>query len=107
MPILDLFGMVFEWHDDKFELVHQNRGVSLEEVASVFFDDYSIDKDDFGDYDEQRTLTIGMSNVSPRPHPIAEVAKHVVAAHQSGYQDALADVSAHLPNTHTGQAHSI
>ena len=62
MPILDLFGMVFEWHDDKFELVHQNRGVSLEEVASVFFDDYSIDKDDFGDYDEQRTLTIGMSN---------------------------------------------
>ena len=57
MPILDLFGMVFEWHDDKFELVHQNRGVSLEEVASVFFDDYSIDKDDFGDYDEQRTLT--------------------------------------------------
>lgn len=62
MPILDLFGMVFEWHDDKFALVHQNRGISLEEVASVFFDDYSIDKDDFGDYDEQRTLTIGMSN---------------------------------------------
>ena len=30
--------------------------------------------------------------VSPRPHPIAEVAKHVVAAHQSGYQDASADV---------------
>lgn len=54
--------MVFEWHDGKFELVHHNRGISLEEVASVFFDDYSIDKDDFGDYDEQRTLTIGMSN---------------------------------------------
>ena len=45
--------------------------------------------------------------VSPRPHPIAEVAKHVVAAHQSGYQDALAIVSAHPPNTHTGQDHSI
>ena len=42
MPILDLFGMVFEWHDDKFALVHQNRGISLEEVASVFFDDCSI-----------------------------------------------------------------
>jgi hypothetical protein len=27
----------------------------------------------------------------------------VVAAHQSGYQDVLADVSAHPPNTHTGQ----
>ena len=62
MPILDLFGMVFEWHDDKFALVHQNRGISLEEVASVFFDDYSIDKDDFASHDEQRTLTIGMSN---------------------------------------------
>ena len=47
MPILNLFGMIFEWHDAKFELVHQNRGISLEEVASVFFDDYSIDKDDF------------------------------------------------------------
>ena len=62
MPILNLFGMIFEWHDAKFELVHQNRGISLEEVASVFFDDCSIDKDDFDDYDEQRTLTIGMGN---------------------------------------------
>ncbi|WP_202914454.1 BrnT family toxin [Streptococcus sp. S784/96/1] len=34
----------------------------LEEVASVFFDDCSIDKDDFASHDEQRTLTIGMSN---------------------------------------------
>jgi uncharacterized DUF497 family protein len=47
MPILDLFGMVFEWHDDKFALVHQNRGISLEEVASVFFDDCSIVKNDY------------------------------------------------------------
>ena len=45
--------------------------------------------------------------VSPRPSPIEMVSRHVVAAHQSGYQDALADVSAHLPNRHTGQAHSI
>ncbi len=62
MPIIDFFGLIFEWHDDKFELVHRNRGISLEEVASVFLDDNSIDKDDFGDYDEQRVLTIGMSN---------------------------------------------
>ena len=47
------------------------------------------------------------SKVSPRPSPIEMVSRHVVAAHQSGYQDALADVSAHLPNRHTGQAHSI
>jgi hypothetical protein len=45
-------------------------------------------------------------SVSPRPSPIEMVSRHVVAAHQSGYQDALADVSAHLPNRHTGQAHS-
>lgn len=62
MPILNLFGLIFEWHDDKFELVHKNRGITLEEVASVFFDDNAITKDDFGDYDEHRTLTIGMSN---------------------------------------------
>lgn len=62
MPILELFGMIFEWHDPKAEVVLANRGITLEEVTSVFFDDYSIDKDDFGEYDEQRTLTIGMSN---------------------------------------------
>lgn len=62
MPILESFGMVFEWHDDKFELVYKDRGITLEEVASVFFDDRSLEKDDFGDYGEQRTLTIGMSN---------------------------------------------
>ncbi len=45
--------------------------------------------------------------VSPRPSPIEMVSRHVVAAHQSGYQDVLADDSAHLPNRHTGQAHSI
>ena len=27
-----------------------------------FFDDNALDKDDFGEYDEHRTLTIGMSN---------------------------------------------
>ncbi|WP_373777860.1 BrnT family toxin [Glaesserella sp.] len=62
MPILQLFGMLFEWHDDKFELVHKKRGITLEEVASVFCDDNFLEKADFGDYDEPRTLTIGMSN---------------------------------------------
>lgn len=61
MPILKLFGMTFEWHDDKFALVDTQRGITLEEVASVFFDDYYIEKEDFGEYDEQRILTIGMS----------------------------------------------
>ena len=44
-------------------------------------------------------------NVSPRPSPIEVVSRHVVAAHQFGYQDVLADDSTHLPNTHTGQYH--
>lgn len=62
MPILNIFGLIFEWHDDKFELVHKNRGITLEEVASVFFDDNAITQDDFGDYSEQRTIIIGISN---------------------------------------------
>lgn len=62
MPILQLFGLIFEWHDPKYELVNKNRGLTLDEVASVFFDDNAISKNDFGDYDEHRTLTIGMSN---------------------------------------------
>ena len=62
MPILNIFGLIFEWHDDKFELVHKNRGITLEEVASVFFDDNAITQDDFSDYNEQRTIIIGISN---------------------------------------------
>lgn len=38
-------------------------------------------------------------------YPIAEVAKHEVATHQADYLYVSADVSAHLPNTHTGQDH--
>ena len=40
MPIVNLFGMWFEWHDDKFDLVNIKRGYTLEEIASVFDDDY-------------------------------------------------------------------
>ena len=43
--------------------------------------------------------------VSPRPYPIEVVSRYVVAGHQSGYQDVLAIVLAHPPNTHRGQAH--
>lgn len=65
MPILNLFGLIFEWHDDKFELVHKNRGIDLEEVASVFFDDNAVTKEDnTGNYGEQRMMTIGMSHQS-------------------------------------------
>ncbi len=63
MPIINLFGVIFEWHDPKFELVNAKRGYSLSEVASVFDDDYSITQEDKGgDYGEQRLLTTGISN---------------------------------------------
>lgn len=62
MPIISYFGMLFEWHDSKFELVNLERGYSLEEIASVFDDDYSVTNEDDGDYDEQRLVTTGMSN---------------------------------------------
>ena len=45
--------------------------------------------------------------VSIRPYPIAEASKHEVANHQWTYLYASADVLAHPPNRHTGQAHSI
>ena len=44
MPIVNLFGMWFEWHDDKFDLVNIKRGYTLEEIASVFDDDYPLER---------------------------------------------------------------
>lgn len=61
MPIIKLFGFTFEWHDDKFELVYRKRGITLEEVASVFIDENMIEDEDIGDYDEQRFVSLGMS----------------------------------------------
>lgn len=58
MPIIELYGIIFEWHDPKFELVNAERGYSLEEVASVFDDDYATTRHDLGgDYGEMRLLT--------------------------------------------------
>ncbi len=63
MPIISLFGVIFEWHDPKFELANSKRGYTLEEIATVFDDDYSITQEDLGgDYGEQRLLTTGISN---------------------------------------------
>lgn len=54
--------MIFEWHDDKFQQVLSGRGITFEEVCSVFFDTFSVTYDDMGDYDENRQVTIGISN---------------------------------------------
>lgn len=62
MPIVEICGMIFEWHDPKYELVLGKRKISFEEVVSVFFDDGAIEIEDIGDYNEQRMIVIGMSN---------------------------------------------
>lgn len=62
MPILELFGMIFEWHDPKYELVLTKRNITFEEVVSVFGDDFAIQIEDIGDYNEQRMIVLGMSN---------------------------------------------
>ncbi len=54
--------MLFEWHDNKTELVLNKRGITLEEVASVFADFNAIQNEDIGEYNEIRYITIGMSN---------------------------------------------
>lgn len=63
LPIITIFGIMFEWHDDKFEKVNSERGYTLEEIATVFEDDYAVTQQDIGDdYGEQRLLTTGMSS---------------------------------------------
>lgn len=62
MPIIKLGGMIFEWHDPKYELVLSKRKITFEEVVSVFTDYSAIEFEDIGDYNEQRTIIIGMSN---------------------------------------------
>lgn len=62
MPLIEYYGVLFEWYDDKAELVFKRRGLTLEEVASVFLDAYAISTEDTGHYDEQRLLTVGMSS---------------------------------------------
>ena len=62
MPILELGGMVFEWHDPKYELVLNKRKITFEEAVSVFADYSAIEFEDVGDYNEQRMIIIGMSN---------------------------------------------
>lgn len=64
MPIIKLFGMIFEWHDPKFELVFSKRQINIKEAASVFFDVNAITIEDQGEYHEQRLVIVGMSDQS-------------------------------------------
>lgn len=64
MPILEFLGIIFEWHDPKYELVLGKRNITFDEVVSVFADNNAIEMEDVGDYNEQRMIIVGISNKS-------------------------------------------
>lgn len=61
-PLIEQYGMLFEWHDPKLDTVYLKRKITFDEVCSVFLDDYSFTMEDVGHYEEQRIITIGISN---------------------------------------------
>ena len=62
MPLIEFYGLLFEWHDQKMETVYKGRQITFEEVCSVFLDVYEQTFPDVGHYNEPRMLTVGMSN---------------------------------------------
>jgi hypothetical protein len=36
MPLIEYYGMLFEWHDQKMELVYRGREITFDEVCSIF-----------------------------------------------------------------------
>lgn len=62
MPLIELYGLWFEWHDKKMDIVYKGRNIAFEEVCSIFTDIYSITADDVGHYDEPRMITVGLSS---------------------------------------------
>lgn len=65
MPTVEmmLYGIQFEWHDGKAELVFEEHNLTFAEACSVFFDDNEVTfADNRFDDSEQRFITIGMSN---------------------------------------------
>jgi uncharacterized DUF497 family protein len=62
MPLIEFYGLLFEWHDLKLETVYKGREITFDEVCSVFFDDYEQTFPDVGHYDEPRMITVGMSS---------------------------------------------
>ncbi len=56
-------NVIFEWDNEKSELVFKEHGVTFDEAVTVLLhDDYSLTNEDIREYDgEQRYITIGMS----------------------------------------------
>lgn len=65
MPTVNmtLYGIFFEWDSDKELLVTQKHNITFSEACSVFIDDNEVTfVDNRFDDNEQRFITIGMSN---------------------------------------------
>ncbi|OOR88851.1 hypothetical protein B0181_07575 [Moraxella caviae] len=59
----ELNGLIFEWDDDKADKVQKSHKIQFVEVCTVFFDENELTYEDVRfDYDEQRFITIGLSN---------------------------------------------
>lgn len=58
MPVIKYGGMLFEWHDPKYELVFSKRNISFQEAVSVFGDYYAIEFEDIGNYTKARLATL-------------------------------------------------
>lgn len=61
-PLIEQYGMLFEWHDPKLEAVYNKREITLDEAVSVFFDEYMVTNENEDSQNEQQFITVGMSN---------------------------------------------
>ncbi len=63
MMIFELNDIVFEWDDEKAKKVLQNHKIDFKEACTIFFDNFVTHQEDKRfDYEEERYLSIGMSN---------------------------------------------
>lgn len=62
MPLLEFYGLLFEWNDSKLDEVYAKREITFEEAVSVFFDEYMVTNENTDNQGEQQFITVGMSN---------------------------------------------
>jgi len=90
MPLIEYYGLLFEWHDKKMELVYRGREITFDEVCSIFLDPALSSFDDVGHYDEQRLISVGLSNRGRLLTVVwadrGEVARIITAFEPSHYQ---------------------
>lgn len=60
-PLIEHYGMLFEWDDPKMEEGYNERKITLDEAVSVFFDERMITNENEDSLGEQQFVTVGMS----------------------------------------------